>query len=75
VSFQHELDLYEFCAPELRSALEGPRAAYKAHQDLLIQRSKDEKNAKAAAAKQSSEVCLVYAGYMCECVLVVLVLV
>jgi len=50
VSFQHELDVYDFCAPELQRALDGPRAAYKAFQDRRIQQEKEEKNAKGKAA-------------------------
>mmetsp|Transcript_18136 Transcript_18136/g.50816 ORF Transcript_18136/g.50816 Transcript_18136/m.50816 type:complete len:526 (+) Transcript_18136:3-1580(+) len=54
VSFQHELDVYDFCAPELREALDGPRAAYKAYQDRRIQQEKEEKNAKGRAAEAAS---------------------
>lgn len=54
VSFTHELDVYEFCSPELKQTLDGPRAAYKAHQDRLIQRKKDED--KAVKQKNNNEV-------------------
>jgi hypothetical protein len=37
VSFGMELDVYDFCAPELKSQLDGPRAALKEHQDRLIE--------------------------------------
>ncbi|GFH32787.1 ubiquitin carboxyl-terminal hydrolase, partial [Haematococcus lacustris] len=50
VSFQAELDTYEFCSPELKKALEGPRAAYKAALDLAIEATKAAKNAAAKAA-------------------------
>ncbi|KAL6755985.1 hypothetical protein V8C86DRAFT_2658752 [Haematococcus lacustris] len=50
VSFQAELDTYEFCSPELKRALEGPRAAYKAALDLAIEATKAAKNAAAKAA-------------------------
>lgn len=51
VAFQLELDLYEFCSPELKKALEGPRAAFKEAQDRAIEAAKKAKNeAKKAAA-------------------------
>ena len=40
VSFGLELDVYDFCSPELRAQLDGPRAALKAHQDHLLQQKK-----------------------------------
>ena len=45
VSFGLELDVYDFCSPELKASLDGPRAAFKAHQDLLLEMKKAVKNA------------------------------
>uniref|UniRef100_A0A7S0WQE3 Ubiquitin carboxyl-terminal hydrolase n=1 Tax=Chlamydomonas leiostraca TaxID=1034604 RepID=A0A7S0WQE3_9CHLO len=44
VSFQLELDCYDYCSPELKKALEGPRAAYKEVQDRAIEAAKKAKN-------------------------------
>ena len=43
VTFQHKLDVYEFCTPELQKALDGPRAAYRAHQDRQLQKARRER--------------------------------
>ncbi|GAX83582.1 hypothetical protein CEUSTIGMA_g11007.t1 [Chlamydomonas eustigma] len=40
VSFGVELDVYDFCAPELKLQLDGPRAALKEHQDRLVDEKK-----------------------------------
>lgn len=32
--------MYDFCSPALQQQLDGPRAAYKAHQDLLLEQAK-----------------------------------
>ncbi|GAX83581.1 hypothetical protein CEUSTIGMA_g11006.t1 [Chlamydomonas eustigma] len=40
VSFGLELDVYDFCAPELKLQLDGPRAALKEHQDRLVDEKK-----------------------------------
>ncbi|GAX83580.1 hypothetical protein CEUSTIGMA_g11005.t1 [Chlamydomonas eustigma] len=59
VSFGLELDVYDFCAPELKLQLDGPRAALKEHQDRLVDEKK--KNGatstkpQGAAAKSNEE--------------------
>ena len=49
VSYQLELDCYDFCSVDLKKELDGPRAAYKEHLDRLIEAKKKAKN-KALAA-------------------------
>ena len=33
--------MYDLCSPELKAQLDGPRAALKAHQDLMILEKKN----------------------------------
>lgn len=46
VAFPAELDVYDFCTPELQQQLKAPREAYKDYQDMLAQQKRTAKQLK-----------------------------
>jgi len=46
VAFPAELDVYDFCTPELQQQLQAPREAYKDYQDKLAQQKRTAKQLK-----------------------------
>jgi hypothetical protein len=46
VAFPAELDVYDFCAPELQQQLKAPREAWKNYQDMLAQQKRTAKQLK-----------------------------
>lgn len=46
VAFPAELDVYDFCTPELQQQLRAPRDAYKNYQDMLAQQKRTAKQLK-----------------------------
>lgn len=46
VAFPAELDVYDFCTPELQQQLKAPRDAYKDYQDMLAQQKRTAKQLK-----------------------------
>jgi hypothetical protein len=46
VAFPAELDVYDFCVPELQQQLKAPREAWKNHQDMLAQQKRTAKQLK-----------------------------
>lgn len=46
MAFPAELDVYDFCTPELQQQLKAPREAYKNYQDMLAQQKRTAKQLK-----------------------------